>query len=80
MGHPFILPRTGLILITDCIADKPEIEIWIIPFSILKIDFEPLGSNGKHFEKKFFDQRPGIGRYDSISCLDDSISCFENQF
>ena len=31
-------------------------------------------------KKKFFDQKPGSGRNNSISCLDDSISCFENQF
>ena len=28
--------------------------VWIIPFPVLKINFEPLGSNDKHFVKKSF--------------------------
>ena len=28
--------------------------VWIIPFPVLKIDFEPLGSNEKHFVKEVF--------------------------
>ena len=27
------------------------IPLWIIPFPVLKINFEPLGSNEKHFVK-----------------------------
>jgi len=46
----------------------------------LKIIFEPLGTNEKHSVKEVFDQRPGSERNNSISCLDDSISCFENYF
>ena len=53
--------------------------IWIILFPVLKINFEPHRTNEKHFLKKVFDQRPGSWRNNSISCLDDSISCFENQ-
>ena len=34
--------------------------VWIIPFPVLKINFEPFGSNVKHFAKgSFFDQRHG---------------------
>ena len=33
--------------------------VWIIPFPVLKINFEPLGSNVKHFVKGVFDQRLG---------------------
>ena len=29
----------------------------IIPFPVLKTNFETLGTNEKHFIKKFFDQR-----------------------
>ena len=35
--------------------------VWIIPFHVLKINFELLGSNEKHFVKQVFDQRPGSG-------------------
>ena len=28
--------------------------VWIISFPVLKIDFEPLGSNVKHFVKEVF--------------------------
>ena len=28
--------------------------VWIIPFPALKIDFEPFGSNEKHFVKEVF--------------------------
>ena len=50
--------------------------VWIISFPVLKIEFELLGSNEKHFVRDVFDQRLGSGRSNSISCLDDSISCF----
>ena len=52
--------------------------VWMIPFPVLKTNFEPFGSNKKHFVKKVLDQRLGSGRNNSISCLDNSISCFEN--
>ena len=94
--------------------------VWIIPFPVLEINFEPLGLKEKHcvkevfwskawkwekyfhflfgsfhflfwkfimdsldqmrniLEKSYFDQRPGSWRNNSISCLDNSISCFEN--
>ena len=35
--------------------------VWIIPFPDLKIKFELLGSNEKHFVKEFFYPRPGSG-------------------
>ena len=28
--------------------------VWIIPFSVMKTNFEPLGSNEKHFLKGVF--------------------------
>ena len=28
--------------------------VWIIPFPVLEINFEPLGSNEKHFVKEVF--------------------------
>ena len=28
--------------------------LWIVPFPVLKINFEPLGSNVKHFVKEVF--------------------------
>ena len=59
---------------------KVKVKVWIIPFPVLKINFEPLGSNERHLYKKFLNQRPGSGRNNSISCLDNSISYFENQF
>ena len=43
--------------------------VWIIPFPVLKINFEPLGTNERHFVKEVFYQRPGSGRNDSVSCL-----------
>ena len=55
--------------------------VWMIPFPVLKvlqIDFELLVINEKHLVKEVFDQRPGNGRNNSISFLDNSISCFEN--
>ena len=56
-----------------------QFPVGIIPFPVLKLNFEPLGSNDKHFVKEVFYQRPGSVRNDSISCLNNSISCFENQ-
>ena len=32
--------------------------IWVIPFPVLKINFQFLDNNEKHFVKEFFDQRP----------------------
>ena len=52
----------------------------MILFPVLKIELEPSGSNEKHLVKEVFDQKPGSWRKNSISCLDDSISCFENLF
>ena len=52
--------------------------VWMIPFPVLKINFKPLGTNERHLVKEVFDQRPGSRRNNSISCLDNSISCFEN--
>ena len=43
---------------------------WDHNFCCIIVDFEPLGTNEKHFVNKFFDQRPGSGRNNSISCLD----------
>ena len=28
--------------------------VWIIPFPVLKINFEPLGTNERHFVKEVF--------------------------
>ena len=33
-------------------GEKIPFPVLIIPFSVLKNNFEPLGSNEKHFEKK----------------------------
>ena len=44
--------------------------VWMIPFPVLKTNFEPFGSNKKHFVKKFLDQRLGSGRNNSISCFE----------
>ena len=59
----------------------------IIPFPVWKFHFLFCKSILKPSEqiknilwKKFFDQRSGSGRNYSISCLDNSFSCFENQF
>ena len=54
--------------------------VWIIPFPVLKINFKPLGLNDTQFVKDVFDQRPGSGRKNSISCLDNSISCLKINF
>ena len=54
--------------------------VWIIPFPVLRIDFEPFGLNEKYFVKGVFDKSPVSKINNSISCLDNSISCFENQF
>ena len=45
---------------------KIPLLVCIITFPVLQIIFEPFGLSG-------------IGSNNSISCLDDSISCFENQ-
>ena len=34
----------------------------------------------KHLVKEVFDQRAGSGINNSISCVDFSVSCFENLF
>ena len=47
--------------------------VWSISFPVLKTNFESLGKYGEDIVKEFFDQRPGSGR-------NNSISCFENQF
>ena len=47
---------------------------WIIPFPVLKNNFELLGANETPFIKEvFFYQRPGSGSYNFNSC-------FENKF
>ena len=46
-----------------------QFPVGIIPFPVLKLNFEPLGSNDKHFVKEVFYQRPGSVRNDSISVL-----------
>ena len=48
--------------------------VGIISFPVLKINFETLGTNEKHLVKEVFDQRPGSGTNNSISCLDNAIS------
>ena len=52
----------------------------IVPFPVLNVYFEPLGSNEKHLVKEVFDQRPGGWINNSISCLDNSISRFVINF
>ena len=52
--------------------------VWIIPFPVLKINFEQFGTNERYFVKEVFDPRPESGRNNYISCLDNSISYFEN--
>ena len=47
--------------------------VWVILFPVLKTNFELLGKYGENVVKKFFDQRPG-------SVRNNSISCFRNQF
>ena len=53
---------------------------WIIPFPVLKINFEVIDTNVNCLVKDFSYQRPGNGRNNKISCLDNTISCFENHF
>ena len=52
--------------------------VWMILFSVLRIDAGNLGGNKKHFVMKLFCQRPWSARNNSISCLVDSISCSEH--
>ena len=52
---------------------------WIISLPVLIINFELIDKNEKHVVKKI-GLRPGSRRNHSISCLDNSISCFENKF
>ena len=54
--------------------------IEIIPFPGLKINLKLLWKNVKHLLKEVFDQGAGSGLNNFISCLDNSVSCFENQF
>ena len=54
--------------------------VWIIPFPVLKINFELLGMNEKHFVKEVFWSQAWNRINNSISFLENSISCLENQF
>ena len=49
-------------------------------FLFWKSILNPLDQMRNILLKKFFDQRHGKGIYNSIFCLENSISCFENQF
>ena len=53
--------------------------VWIIPFPVFKTRFKLVDKILKHFVKEVFDQSSGNRRINSISCLDNSISCFQNQ-
>ena len=53
--------------------------ICMILFTVLKTNFEFCGIYGEDVIKEVFDQRLGTGRNNSISYLDISIPCFENQ-
>ena len=55
----------------------PKSDLLIILFPVLRIDADTLGENEKLFLMKLFCQRPWTARNNSISCLDDSISCSE---
>ena len=35
-------------------GEKIPFAVWIIPFPVLKINFETLGTNKKHFVKEVF--------------------------
>ena len=52
----------------------------MIPVPVLKSILKPLDHMRSILLKKFFHQRPGNERKHSISCSDDSISCFEINF
>ena len=51
----------------------------MIPFPVLKTNLELLHRYGEDVVNDVFDQRHRIGRKNSISCLDNSNSCIENQ-
>ena len=51
-----------------------------IPFPVLKINFGLLGFNENHFAKDLFYQRHGYRINNSIFCLENLKSFFENQY
>ena len=54
--------------------------VWSFHFQFLKTILESLDQKGILMLKKFFDLVTGKGRYNSISCWDNSISCFSKPF
>ena len=54
--------------------------VWIIPFPVLKTSlWTPWIKWEIFYKKNSFDQSPGSGSNNSISCVDNSNSCFQNE-